>query len=378
MRAMHDGTVRRGVGRCAGGLAARWLRAVVAVALVGGIVPAASAQSIDRVRLLDRGEVTGEIASVSPDAVEITDARSGETKPVPIEMIRDVLIGDEPDVIRNARGMLQRKDGARALAELENLTAQDTTGASDLVLAEVDYVRAAAAAVRAIATGTDLDAAVQGLRGFLTKHARSHHTYEAWELLGDLLGRSGKFAEAAQAYATLEKGPPAYRVRAARAKAALLFEQGQFAEAGREYEAATKVETRPDDQASARQKRAAELGRARCVGRQGQTAEALTMIDAVVKVADPEDADTLAVAYNALGDAYRAGGQDQDALIAFLTVDLVYNGLPESHSEALFNLVQLWEKSGSPERAREARLALEGSYPDSPWTRKLAGAAKAS
>jgi tetratricopeptide (TPR) repeat protein len=372
MRGMHDGTVRRGAGRCAVGLAA------LVAAAVGGLVPSARAQSIDRVRLLDRGEVTGEIASVSPDAVEITDTRSGETKPVPIEMIRDVLIGEEPDVVRTVRGMLQRRDGARALAELEKLTDQDTAGASDLVLSEVDYVRAAAGAVRAIATGTDLDASVQALRGFLTKHARSHHTYEAWELLGDLLGRGGKFAEAAQAYASLEKGPPAYRVRAARAKAGLLFEQGQFAGAAREYEAATKVDTKPDDLASARQKRAADLGRARCVGRQGQTAEALAMINAVVKVADPEDSDTLAVAYNALGDAYRAGGQDQDALIAFLTVDLVYNGLPESHAEALYNLVQLWEKSGSPERSREARQTLEGSYPDSPWTRKLAGAAKAS
>ena len=352
--------------------------ACIAVLLVGGLAGESAGQSVDRVRLLDRKEVTGEITSVSPDAVEVADARSGETKKVPIEMIRDVLIGDEPDVVRNARGMLQRNDGARALAELENLTAEDKDGASDLVLAEVDFVQAGASAVRAIATGADQDAAVKGLRAFLAKHGNSHHTYEVWELLGNLLGRTGKFPEAAQAYAALEKGPPAYRVRAARAKAGLLFEQGNYAEAAREYENATKIETNPEDQASARQKRAADLGRARCVARQGKAPEAITMIDAVVQAADPEDGDTLAIAYNALGDAHRAGGKDQDALLAFLTVDLVYNGLPESHAEALFNLAQLWEKAGNPERSREARQALEAGYPDSPWTRKLAGAAKAS
>ena len=350
--------------------AVRTCVALAAVALGGWSVDAA-AQAVDRVRLLDRGEVTGEITGTTPDAVEINDARSGEAKKVPIETIRDVLIGDEPDVLRNARGMLQRRDGARATAELANLTAQDTDGASPLVLAELDFVRAGAAALGAMAAGTGQDAAVQGLKTFVSKHAKSHHTYEAWELLGDLHGQTGNYAEAATAYTALEKGPPALRVRAARAKAGLLFEQGKFAEAAGEFENATKIATNPDDQASARQKRAADLGRARCVARQGQAPEAVKLIDAVVKAADPEDSDTLALAYNALGDAHRAGGQDQDALIAFLTVDLVYNSRPESHAEALYNLAELWEKAGNPERSREARQSLEGSYPDSPWLKKL-------
>jgi len=363
----HDAPASDGPQRPSSGRPAGLLGLVLCAAAA---VPAAG-QSIDRVRLLDRSEVTGEIAQVTPDMVEITDTRSGEKKKVPIETIRDVLIADEPDVLRNARGMLQRRDGTRALAEIETLSPQDTDGASELVLAEVDFVRAGAAAVRAIATGAEIEAAVKGLRGFLAKHARSHHTYEAWELLGDLLARAGSVGEATQAYGNLDKGPPAVRVRATRAKAGLLFEQGEFAKAAEEYAKAVTIETKPDDLASVRQKRAADLGRARCVGREGKTADALTMIDAVVKAADPEDADTLAVAFNALGDTYRAGGKDQDALIAFLTVDLVYNTLPDSHAEALFNLAQLWDKAGNPERAREARQSLEGSYPDSPWTKKL-------
>ena len=73
-----------------------------------------------------------------------------------------------------------------------------------------------------------------------------------------------------------------------------------------------------------------------------------------------------------LGGAYRAmGGREQDALIQFLTVDLVYNTLPESHAEALFNLGELWDKGSNPERAREARQNLKSAYPSSPWAAKL-------
>ena len=73
-----------------------------------------------------------------------------------------------------------------------------------------------------------------------------------------------------------------------------------------------------------------------------------------------------------LGGIYRAaGGKDQDALISFLTVDLVYNTVPDSHAEALYNLGELWERGSQPERAREARQSLKTSYPVSPWAKKL-------
>ena len=66
-------------------------------------------------------------------------------------------------------------------------------------------------------------------------------------------------------------------------------------------------------------------------------------------------------------------GREQDALISFLTVDLVYNATPESHAEALANLVELWEAAQHPERAREARQLLESSYPATRWAKAARG-----
>ena len=98
----------------------------------------------------------------------------------------------------------------------------------------------------------------------------------------------------------------------------------------------------------------------------------------MLKDADPGDSESLARIFGVLGDAQRAiGDKDRDAIISFLTIDMVHNLLPEEHAEALFNLVELWDKTNNPERAREARQDLETTYPDSPWTKKLR-AAKAS
>ena len=76
-----------------------------------------------------------------------------------------------------------------------------------------------------------------------------------------------------------------------------------------------------------------------------------------------------------IGTAQRASaGDPRDALISFLTVDLVHNEAPDEHAEALFNLVDLWLQANHPERSREARRVLETTYPASPWTKKLAPA----
>jgi TolA-binding protein len=105
---------------------------------------------------------------------------------------------------------------------------------------------------------------------------------------------------------------------------------------------------------------------------QGKHDAAIESVLQIIKDSNPEDKELLSRAYNVLGSAYRAmGGKEQDALIQFLTVDLVYNTLPEAHAEALFNLGELWDKGSNPERAREARQNLKAAYPASPWAAKL-------
>lgn len=353
----------------------RWQRggvpAVCALCLAAWLPSVAHGQSADRV-LTTEGTVTGKVVSVSANDVDVED-RGGETKKISIDKVREVQFGGEPQSLRSARSMLARGRAAEALEEVGKIEPEELDGAEPLLRDEVDFVKAATAGRAALASGADPKDAGRLVNEFLTKHPKSHHFYEMKELLGDLLARAGNASAALTVYSDIAKGPAALKVRAAAAKARMLFEQKKFDEALKEYEAALKIEAADD--ASAAQKRGAELGKARCLSQTGKNKDAIDLVQGIIKRADPEEKELLAQAYNVLGGAFRAAGdKDQDALIAFLTVDLVYNGSPDSHAEALYNLSELWDRAKNPERARETRKLLEESYPGSGWAKKPAAA----
>lgn len=344
-----------------------------ALFLVAPLPRLANGQTADRVLVAGAAAVSGTVVSVSRDGVEIENSE-GQTQPIGIGAIREVQFGAEPQSLRSARAMLLRGRGADARDEVDKIEAEELNGAEPLVLAEVDYVRAAAAGRSALDAGGDVGGAIKAVAGYLGKHAKSHHFFEMQELAGDLAARAGKPAEALAAYQQLDAGPPAVKVRAAAARAGLLLGQGKVDEALKEYEAA--VALAGNDKATQPQRLGAELGRAKCLALGGKHDAAVAAVEQIIAAADPEEKELLSRAYGVLGAAYRGmGGRDQDALIQYLTIDLIYNSLPETHAEALFNLGELWDKGGRQDRAREARQNLKEVYPASPWAAKL-GAAK--
>jgi tetratricopeptide (TPR) repeat protein len=348
---------------------------LLACCVTGGVALAAAApgtafgQAADRVGLVGGASVSGKVVSVSPAGIDVENS-DGETQKVAIETVREVQFGAEPQSLKNARAMLLRGRGADARDEVGKIEADELDGAEPLVLAEVDFVRVAASAQAVLDAGGDLAAAAKAVADYLAKHPKSHHFFQMQELLGDIQARAGKPADALAAYQQLDGGPPALKVRAASAKAAMLLAQGKPDEAMAEYDAAIKLAG--SEKASQPQKRSAELGKAKCLSLQGKQDAAIETVLQIIKDSSPEDKELLSRAYNVLGGAYRSmAGREQDALIQFLTVDLVYNTLPESHAEALFNLGELWDKGSNPERAREARQNLKAAYPASPWAAKL-------
>ena len=180
--------------------------------------PAAHGQATDRVTVVGAAGVSGKVVEVSPLAVEV-ETSDGATQKVAIETIRDVQFGSEPQSLKNARSMLLRGRGADALGEVVKIEPGELEGAESLVLAEVDFVKAAAAGRAALDAGGDLAAAAKAVGGYLAKHPKSHHFFQMQELLGDLHARAGRPEDAAAAYQQLEGGPPALKVRAAAAKA---------------------------------------------------------------------------------------------------------------------------------------------------------------
>jgi hypothetical protein len=348
----------------------------LAAAMVALLAVQFTALGEDSVLTRDGATLRGTLVSVSPDGIDIEE-RGGKIRKVNIVDLQDLSLDGELETLRGARRLLYRRDGAGAAEEIAKIQEEDLQILDPRVREEYDFVRIASNTLAA--TDANVGAWEKQLLEFLQKNSRTHHLYFASEILGDVRARQGNFAGADEAYRTLDRGPPAMRVRSASARAGLLMRQKKYAEAIREFTAAEKIPTDPSDPASSRQKLEATLGRARCLGLSGKAADGADVVQEVIRGAPPDDKNLLALAYTALGTCQRAeGGNKENAIISFLTVDLVFNGVPEAHAEALYNLVELWDATNQPERARQAGQVLGSVYPQTQWAAKLAKAGKAS
>lgn len=343
----------------------RFIRLLPILAAVLIQAAARPSQAADRITLADGEEITGTVFSLGPDAIEIETEDGG--RKLSVTEYEAVAFDGEPDAFAEARRLLSegKPQGAKEL--LAGLAIADLADADRRIRDEHGYLTLLAAARAA-----DSNEAAAALASFLERNPRSHHAYAAWETLGDVFARLGRLDEATAAYRELASGPPALRVRSAAAQGRMLAAAGKPAEALRQFEAALGIPADDADPANAEQKQQASLGLARCLAAVGKPDEGAATVRRLIDAADPADEDLLAAAFTALGACQRAGGRADDALISFLTVDLVYDRVAAARAEALANLVELWESANQPERARAARAVLTESFPDSPWTAKTA------
>jgi tetratricopeptide (TPR) repeat protein len=187
--------------------------------------------------------------------------------------------------------------------------------------------------------------------------------------MGDLLAADGKLDGARTQYQRLAEAPwPEYKGRAAVAIGRTFAAQGRHPEAIAQYDAVLRM---PGDGPEIHaQKLSATLGKAVSTAESGQLPTAVSMIEQVIRDADPEQKELHARAYNALGRCYERAGQTKDALLAFLHVDTLYDSVPDAHAEALAHLATLWQAIGQEGEARSARQKLEQQYAGSRWTKQ--------
>jgi len=352
----------------------RWV--LMAGCLTIGLVAVGSAgRAVAADQLVtSEGTMFGTITDISPDAIDFDGTRGGRQK-ISVADIVMVQFGDEPRAVTDAKRLLLEDDYAAALAALAGVETADLDEAVVAIRAEGDYVRAAATAGQPPATGTELPAAQQLVEGFLDRYSRTIHRYAMLELAGRLALAAGDVEAAIARYQELASGPPAVAIRAARLEGDALLGAGQPQEATAAFQRALAI--RAGDAASQREKWAAELGVAGSLVTQQRPVEAVAAIRQVLAAAEvPASGDRqaerlIAAGYGLLGKACLAADQQQDALVAYLTVDLVYPSDPGLHAEALAHLVALWREGGYPQRAAEARRRLEQQYPASRWSAAL-------
>ncbi len=340
---------------------------VVLLAFASGIVfaPIVAAQSTDRIRMRS-GSQTGEVIKMTPIAVTIE--RGDKVTEVPVTEIRSIIFRGEPAELTQARLNATNGGYEAALNRLDSINLGNIR--EDFIKQEVEFYRAYCNAKLALLGSKPIRAAGTALNKFVTNHSQNYHFLEATELLGDLLATMGNYGAAQSKYQLLSKAPwPEYKMRSAVLVGQALLDQQKFQEALTQFDAALKIED--DSPGGKTQRLAAELGKAVATAATGNVDAGLQAVEQVIRDADPENAELLAGAYNALGACYTQSGQPKNALYAYLHTDLLYGRVANAHAEALAKLVPLWESIGQDGEARRARQTLLDQYPASRWAQQL-------
>lgn len=339
-----------------------------AVVAILAVASAAGAQQTDSV-VGSRGTATfGTITEMSP--TEISISAPGGDKKFSVNNVQKVTFKHEPRELRSARNAIDNGRFESARSMLEEIDTDDISRPE--ILQEIEFFQALCDARLALTGGGDKAAAVRKLRAFEENPAYkdSYHRYHVIELLGDLATSLASFENAVQYYGKLSEAPwPEYKLRAHVLQADALVASEQYAEAIEKYDQV--LDSNLDDTETRQQKRRATLGKAVCLAETGEPDQGIRDVLEIIQENDSHDNPELfARAYNALGTCYLKADKPEDALLAFLHVDLLFNRPPAAHAEALYHLTKLWRDMNRAERANRARSVLVDRYSGSPWANR--------
>ncbi len=332
---------------------------------IGMLLPAAQAVAVDRVKLTAGNQASGTITEITP--TEVTVELGATKRQHPVNGIESITFDDEPNDLTQARFAVaagRYADAAQLLAKIDLTKIKRPAIAED-----IEFYKAIASARAALNGNGSVADAGRALVSFERAHATSYHYFDVCETLGDLLTLANLPDRALGYYTKLGTAPwPEHKLRAAMLQGRALVGQKKFAEAETQFDEV--LASSEKGEAVDALKLAATLGKAEAQAGAGQGEQAIGAIEKIIAAAKPEDREVNARAYNVLGACYRAGGKKQEALLAYLHVDLLYSQFPAQHAEALANLAALWAEVNQADRAAQAQSALKEKYPQSAWAQK--------
>jgi tetratricopeptide (TPR) repeat protein len=298
------------------------------------------------------GRIRGKIDRETPEVVRI-DGRD-----VALDQVAEVSYDNTGVSYSQARLQENNGDLPRA-AELYQKAAGEAS--NPLVVQDARFRRAAVLARIAQGNSSRQDEAIEALRSITTELSSSRHVGPSLELLARLQLQAEEFDAANATLGNLAKlGWAADRAAVLRSR--VMVERGQSEQALRDLD--TLIGRLPE---GAEARRRASLARAEALAELKRFDEATQAAQAVIEAAGPEDAETLAPAYNTLGDCLRAAGKPRDALFAYLKTDILYPGPADEHARALASIAQLWRVLNQNERANRVVERLQEEYPGSPY-----------
>lgn len=238
---------------------------------------------------------------------------------------------------------------------------------------EFDYIVARVIAKQALASREKRDAAIQKLLAAQKAYPTHIRYFESLQLLIQLQLSSGDFNGARKTIEELKRAPSGdLNLISQIAEAKVLAAEGKIDESIAAFSAvANSTDDSPNQVA---RKYEAQLGQARGLISQSKFDESLKVLESITERKGPiDDPAVEAEALVLQGNALRGMGRTKDAILSFLSVDILFPKETDAHAEALYQLIQLWKVDQHPDRSAEAAGKLAQLYPNSEWRKKLGG-----
>lgn len=337
---------------------------------VVGLAVASSALAQDDVvhRIKSSGKVQkqkGKIENVSVLSVTLA-GRSGADK-IPVWEIAKIQASNEPSELEDARDRIESgsySDALELLAEIE-------LGFNPIIDAEADWNRALATAKMSFnGSGSSAVEAAGLVSKFRSKHSKSYHYVPATALLGRLAMATGKLDFAAKEFTTLTKSTwPEYVARG-------YFLLGEARMRGKKYDQALAAYNKViglngNDDATQQIKSLAQCQKARARAMKGDTKGAITALEKIIKLENPDNKELFAYAYNALGACYLKSSNLAEAEEKFLFTHLLFDTEAAPHAEAVYQLANIWSTEKRTDLSSEARQILKSRYRNTWWPSQL-------
>ncbi len=297
------------------------------------------------------GRVRGRITTESPESVRV------DNQTIPLEEIEEIRYTTPGAEYTQAVSRSNSPDGVERTIELFEEAAEKAQ--NPLVRQDAQYRRAEVLRRQAQRDPEYRPKALEAFRSIVRELPQSRHVGPSLRQLALMEIEAQEFDEAE---ATLnEFGKLGWASNeAAILQARLMAKRGQSEAA---LEALDGLLNRlPDNSSSAL---LATLAKSEALVGLGKFDEAEQLAEDLIETSDPEDAQTLAPAYNTLGDCLRAAGKPQEALFAYLHTDIFYSDSGEEHARALASIAQLWQVLNRSDRAAEVVDRLRNEHPNS-------------
>jgi tetratricopeptide (TPR) repeat protein len=344
---------------------AMFVRLTITALVIAPSAVAFGQSETGKVYLFNGQTITGKFNELTRDKIVVAQP-PGAPKQYAINEVKFIQIPGEPKDLMDVRQATLRGQYDHVIETIGKIPPAELK--SDQVRREVDFYRALAMARMAEAGSGDPAAAGKALLAWVTANKDSHHYYDANEAAGDLLVSMQRFELAPRYYTELAAAPwPDAKMRAAIAIGRSLQAQNKHAEAVAQFDEATKIDAK--GKAAETLILAARIGKAKSTVAVGKADEGVKVLNELIDAAAVDNVTALAMAYNALGDAYLKLGKPKEALFAYMHTDLLYNQTADLHAEALYHLKDLHEKDNHPERAKEVADTLKTRYASSRWNK---------